>query len=125
MDGGLADPLPYDRLTTRTDLVIAIDVSGAGRAPGTSPVPGAIEALASASQILQRSIVREKLRSSSPDILIEMPSPGAGVLEFHRWREILEAAEPAREQLKRQIARVLSAQNAEVTGSQQAAGQAP
>jgi NTE family protein len=110
MDGGLVDPLPFDRLTGKADVIIAIDVSGAGSEPGDAAIPGAIESLISSSQILQRSIVREKLRSGRPDILIDMPSRSFGVLEFHRWKEILEVAEPAKEQLKRQLARVLSAE---------------
>jgi NTE family protein len=111
MDGGLVDPLPFSRLSQVADIVIAIDVSGAGRGEPTATTgPGAIEALLAASQILQRSIVREKLRSVRPDILIDMPSEGFGVLEFHRWKEILAAAEPIRDLLRRQIGRVLAAE---------------
>ncbi|MEZ5856799.1 MAG: patatin-like phospholipase family protein [Hyphomicrobiaceae bacterium] len=110
MDGGLVDPLPFDRLAPEADIIIAIDVSGGGRDETAGKGPGPIEALTSASLILQRSIIREKLRSARPDILIDMPSRGFGVLEFHRWREILEIAAPAKEKIKRQLARVLKAE---------------
>lgn len=110
MDGGLVNPLPFDRLRTMCDLVVAIDVSGAGREPGRDGGPRALEALLAVSQILQRSIIREKLKSVRPDILIDMPTAGFGVLEFHRWQEILAAAEPAKATLKRQLARVLAAE---------------
>ncbi len=110
MDGGLVDPLPFDRLATETDIVIAIDVSGAGREEEQGKGPGPIEALTSASLILQRSIIREKLQAQRPDVLIDMPSRGFGVLEFHRWREILEIATPAKEQIKRQLDRILSSE---------------
>ncbi|MDX2156579.1 MAG: patatin-like phospholipase family protein [Hyphomicrobiaceae bacterium] len=113
MDGGLVDPLPYARLRQVADVVIAIDVSGAGREPGEAMRPGAIEALLAASQILQRSIVREKLRTARPDILLDMPSQGFGVLEFHRFRDIMAAAEPMREVLKRQLGRILNAETVE------------
>ncbi|MFV0298286.1 MAG: patatin-like phospholipase family protein [Hyphomicrobiaceae bacterium] len=107
MDGGMVDPLPFDRFSDPVDFVIAIDVSGGGLAEGSRKVPGPIEALTTASLILQRSIIREKLRSSRPDILIDMPARDFAVLEFHRWREILDAALPAKEQLKTRLARIL------------------
>lgn len=110
MDGGLVDPLPFDRMRAACDITIAIDVSGAAREPGGAQGPRALEALFASSQILQRSIVREKLRSVRPDIYIDVPCDDFGVLEFHRFREILAKAEPAKDMLKRQLARVLSAE---------------
>jgi NTE family protein len=110
LDGGLVDPLPFELVRGGVDLTIAVDVSGAAREPGDAVGPRALEALFSASQILQRSIVREKLRSHRPDILIDAASQRIGVLEFHRFREILAAAEPAKETLKRLLDRMLSAE---------------
>ncbi len=109
LDGGLVDPLPFEHVRDGVDITIAVDVSGAAREPSDRPGPGALEALFSASQILQRSIVREKLKSSRPDILVDTAAEGVGVLEFHRYREILAKAEPAKELLKRQLERVLTA----------------
>ena len=119
MDGGLVDPLPFDRVRAATDITIAIDVSGAAREPGGAQGPRALEALFASSQILQRSIVREKLKSVAPDIYIDVPSDGFGVLEFHRFREILAQAEPAKDMLKRQLERVL---RAETVGEPNAGG---
>jgi 3-phenylpropionate/cinnamic acid dioxygenase small subunit len=39
------------------------------------------------------------------------------VLEFHRFKEILAAAQPAKEQLQRQLERVLASQTAETLPS--------
>jgi NTE family protein len=113
LDGGLVDPLPFELVKDGVDVTVAVDVSGAPRRPGDDTVPGAMEALFSASQILQKSIIREKLRSHRPDILMDAASAGIGVLDFHRFREILEAAEPCRDALKRQLERVLAAETVE------------
>ncbi|MGE0701388.1 MAG: patatin-like phospholipase family protein [Hyphomicrobiaceae bacterium] len=113
LDGGLVDPLPFELVREGADITIAVDVSGAARERTSASGPRALEALLSASQILQRSIIREKLRSSRPDILIDGLSEGVGVLEFHRFREILTAAEAAKDVLKRQLERVLSADTLE------------
>jgi len=117
LDGGLVDPLPFELVKDGVDLTIAVDVSGAARQSGDTAIPGprALEALFAVSQIMERSIVREKLRSHRPDILVDTASEGVGVLEFHRFREIIAAAEPAKQALKRQLERVLSAETVTVS----------
>lgn len=115
MDGGLVNPLPFDLLIGTdkpgrqriVDITVAIDVSGAGREPDAGGQPSAFEAIFASSQILQRSIVREKLKSAQPDIYIRVDVDRFHVLEFHRHREILAAAQPAKAMLKRQLQRIL------------------
>jgi NTE family protein len=109
LDGGLVNPLPFDQIEGAADITIAIDVSGTAGAAVEQREPTAFEALIVASQILQHSIVREKLVHTRPDIYIDMPVNRFGVLEFHKHKEILAAAEPAKDQLKRQLDRVLGA----------------
>ena len=55
------------------------------------------------SQILQRSIVREKLKARQPDIYIDVEVDDFYVLDFHRFKDVLAAAAPAKAQLKRQL----------------------
>lgn len=109
LDGGLVNPLPFDLIEGEADITIAIDVSGTASSPDVSTAPTALEALVTASQILQHTIVREKLKSTQPDIYIDMPVSQFGILDLHKFREILAAAEPAKETLRRQIDRVMSA----------------
>jgi NTE family protein len=113
MDGGLVNPLPFDVLEGEADITIAIDVTGASSGPGKRLQPNALTALVSSSQILQRSIVREKLKARRPDIYIDVDVDDFNVLEFHRFKEVLAAALPAKEQLRRQLVRVLGSQPAE------------
>jgi NTE family protein len=113
MDGGLVNPLPFDVLNGAADIIIAVDVSGAATGPGKRIQPTAFEALIASSQILQRSIVREKLKAQQPDIYIDVNVDAFNVLDFHKFRDILAAAETAKAQLRRQLQRVLSSQTAE------------
>lgn len=106
MDGGLVDPLPFDLATSRADVTVAIDVSGAPRSDPREMGPGAVEAIVACAQILQRSLVREKLKRTQPDIYIDVDVDAFHVLEFNRFREILAAAAPAKDQLKRKLARI-------------------
>ena len=65
------------------------------------------------SQIMQRTIVREKLKAQQPDIYIDVEVDAYYVLDFHRFKQILAAAAPAKEQLRRQLDRVLASQTLE------------
>jgi NTE family protein len=107
MGGGLVNPLPFDVVEGEADLTVAIDVSG------RRAHPTILAALVSASQILQRSIVREKLKANRPDVYIDVDVDQFHVLEFHRFKEVLAAAQPAKEQLRRQLDRVLASLPAE------------
>jgi NTE family protein len=113
MDGGLVNPLPFDVLEGTADVTVAIDVTGASKGPGKRPQPSPLTALVASSQILQRSIVREKLRARQPDIYIDVDVDKFYVLEFHRFKEVLAAAQPAKDQLRRQLERVLASERAE------------
>ena len=107
MDGGLVNPLPFDLALGRADVTVAIDVSGAPRSDPREMGPSAVEAIVTCSQILQRSIVREQLKSAQPDVYIDVDVDAFHVLEFHRFREILAAAAPAKDLLKRKLARLV------------------
>jgi len=113
MDGGLVNPLPFDVIRNEADIVVAIDVSGASTGPGKHQQPSALAALMASSQILQRSIVREKLKAQQPDIYIDVEVDEFHVLQFLRFNAVLKAALPAKEQLRRQLLRVLKSQAAE------------
>lgn len=110
MDGGLVNPLPFDLVMGAADVTVAIDVSGAKRVPDDKTMPGAIEAIAAASQILQHSIVREKLKSMQPDIYINVAVDAFHVLDFRKLDQILAAAEPAKAVLREKLSRVLGAE---------------
>ena len=121
MDGGLVNPLPFDVLNGEADITVAIDVSGASTGPGKHPHPSAFAALMSSSQILQRSIVREKLKARQPDIYIDVEVDEFYVLDFYRFKQVLAAAAPAKALLKRQLTRVLASQTAEALPAAMAA----
>lgn len=108
IDGGFVNPLPFDLIATEADITIAVDVSGGAR-DDSAAAAGLLGTLLASSQILQRSIVREKLKSLQPDIYVASTVERFHVLEFNKFREILVAAVPAKEAFKRQLERILSA----------------
>lgn len=113
VDGGLVNPLPFDLLDGAADLTVAIDVSGAPTRDNDRAQPSAIEILLASSQIFQRTIIREKLRARKPDVYIECPVDNFTVLDFHRYTEVMKAALPVKDQLKRQLERLLASEPVE------------
>ena len=110
IDGGLSNPLPFDLISGEADIVVAIDVSGAPVPSDRRDHPTALEALFASAFIFERTIVREKLKSTQPDIYIEGGTSHFQVLDFLRLDEILTAAEPAKQKLKVQLQRVLGSE---------------
>lgn len=108
IDGGLTNPLPFDLLIGEADIVVAIDVSGVPVPNSRRPDPTAFEALFSSAFLFEHTIIREKLKSAQPDILINAGTSHYQVLDFLKFDQILEAAAPAKEKLKQQLTRVLS-----------------
>ena len=108
IDGGLTNPLPFDLLTGLADVVVAIDVSGTPIPDAKRATPTAFEALFASAFVFEHSIVKEKLKSRQPDIFISGGTNKFQVLDFLKCDEVLAAAEPAKEKLKAQLARILS-----------------
>ncbi len=106
IDGGAVDPVPYDAWLEDCDITVAVDVSGA-RTAGRSRVPGFLDLVFNSFQIMQRAIVDEKMKRIPPDILIRPDIRDVRVFEFFKSRTIVAQSAPAKEQLKRELERVI------------------
>jgi NTE family protein len=102
IDGGMVNPVPISHVKQHVDITVSIDVTG-GPVPGGPRRPTNTELIFGASQIMQRQIALLRRRDNPPDIAIEPSVEKFKVLEFFKIRRILEAAEPAKERLKRQL----------------------
>lgn len=103
IDGGFVNPTPFDVIAPKVDVTLAVDLTGGkGRRP-TGKVPSSIETWVGAAQITLHSIVEQKLAHGAPDILIRPDVARFTVLDFFKIQDILAAAEPTKEQTKRQL----------------------
>jgi NTE family protein len=103
VDGGAVNPLPFERLGDDGAIVVAVDVTG-GPTTEVRVAPEPFEAMLGASQIMQGAIVAEKLKARAPDVLVRPAVDAFRGLDFFKTKAILLAAEPAKEQLKRDLA---------------------
>ena len=102
VDGGTVNPLPFDLLHDRCDLVVAVDVSGgaAGPTEPTEDKPDVLDSLFNTFEIMQRSITAEKMKHREPHVFIRPETSGVRLLHFHKAEQIFAQSETAAEELK-------------------------
>ena len=106
VDGGVADPLPYDLLTRDCDLIVAIDVSG-DRKPVDGEELSFLGVLFHSFQIMSRNILAEKLRERRPDIYIRPEIDNVRMLEFYKAKQVFTDSLPAKKILARSLTKLL------------------
>lgn len=102
VDGGVVNLVPYDHLLERADLTIAVDVSKV-RNPGKNEIPGALESVLGAFNIMQASALAEKMKIRKPDIYVQTEIQGVRMLDFGKTEEVFLQAAPAIALLRKQL----------------------
>ncbi|MCL5040898.1 MAG: patatin-like phospholipase family protein [Gammaproteobacteria bacterium] len=97
IDGGISNPLPWDLLAGH-ELVIAIDVTGV-REPNPDNSVGALDLLFKTFEVMQQSIISEKMHNGGPDIYIKPDLNGIRLLHFDRVDAVIEQASGASREL--------------------------
>jgi NTE family protein len=106
VDGGMVNPVPFDLLDTHCDITIAVDVMGT-RIQRDRPGPSLLESVFNAFQIMQQTILSEKLEQSRPDIYLRSPLTDIRVLDFHKVDEIYRQSAKVKVLLQRELERRL------------------
>jgi len=106
VDGGATNPLPFEHLRGRADVIMAVEISG----PVTDvarEVPNALECLYATVIVMTYSIINEKLRHGAPDLLLQ-PNVGTfRALGFLQASAILRASDSVKDEVKRKLSRLL------------------
>lgn len=106
IDGGATNPLPFDQLRGRADVVVAVDVSGA---PNDSrhDIPSPWEAIMATVLVMGHAITTEKLKHGAPDLIVR---PNVGLfrtLDFFHASAILRACEAAKAEVRQRLTTLL------------------
>ena len=110
VDGGVANPLPYDLLMSECDIVIAVDVSG-NRELEDGEELSFIGVLLQSFHTMSNNLVAEKLRRLQPQIYVRPNISNVRVLEFYKARQVFEQSMPAKRQLLRDLKKALRRYN--------------
>ena len=106
IDGGAVNPVPHDLLGD-CDITVAVDVMGYMRTDGAVRAPNMFRAVLGTFDVMQNSIINEKLRRTPPDIYVRPDIVGVDLLEFFKAGDIYQQAEPARQVLRERLAELL------------------
>jgi NTE family protein len=107
VDGGATNPLPFDRLRGRADVIVAVEISGPPSADRRE-VPNALECLYATVLVMTHSIISEKLRHGAPDLLLQPNVGSFRALGFLQASAILRAAEPVKDEIKERLSKLLA-----------------
>lgn len=107
IDGGAVNPLPYDIIKDKCDITIAVDVT-AFKAQAEDEIPPTFESVFTTYQTMQNSIIKERLKFLKPDIYIKPEIYDVRVFDFLKADSIFKQAQLAKEELKRQLEKLLN-----------------
>jgi NTE family protein len=108
IDGGATNPLPFDLLRGRADIVIAVDISGEPMEERRD-IPNPWECLLNTVLVMGNAITAEKVKHGAPDLIVR-PRVGAfRTLDFLQASAILRASEPVKAELKEKLKALLAA----------------
>lgn len=106
MDGGMVNPLPYDIIQEECDYVIGVDVSSK-KGINNNEIPNALDSLFASFQIMQNSILTQKLKLAKPDLLLEIDIENVRMFEFNKVELIWEHAEKQKKILIKELKKIL------------------
>jgi NTE family protein len=107
IDGGTTNPLPFDQLRGRADIVVAVDVFGLPSAE-RDDMPSMWEAMLTSLLIMGSSIVAGKLNHGAPDVLIRPNVTIFRTLDFYQATAILRTADAVKAQVREKLGALLS-----------------
>jgi NTE family protein len=106
IDGGATNPLPFEELRGRADVVVAVDISGAPT-DQRRDIPNPWECMLATVLVMANAITSEKVKRGAPDLIVR-PNVGAfRALDFLQASAILRASEPVKAELKEKLAALL------------------
>jgi NTE family protein len=107
VDGGAVNPVPFDLLPPDCTVIAAVDVIGRrSHLPGQAP--SLSDAIFNTFQIMEKSIIRAKLRVCRPDIYLEIDAGDVRLLEFFKAPQVFARSARAKDDFKRELERRLS-----------------
>jgi NTE family protein len=106
IDGAASNPLPFDRLRERADIVVAVDLSGDPSAE-RHDIPSPWECLATTVLVMGAAITAEKMRQGAPDLLVKPKVGLFRAFDFMQASAIVRAAQPAKAELRQKLGALL------------------
>ncbi len=107
IDGGTTNPLPYDILFGRADVVMAVDVFGIPAAE-RADMPGTWECVYTTILVMGSAILAAKLAHVAPDLLIRPNVAIFRTLDFYQATAIMRSADAVKAEVKERLTALLA-----------------
>jgi NTE family protein len=107
VDGGTTNPLPFEKLAGRADVVVAVDLFGVP-AGERADIPSTWECVYTTILVMGGAIVAAKLAYATPDLLIRPNVSIFRTLDFYQASAVLRAAEATKATVKKQLGALLA-----------------
>jgi NTE family protein len=106
IDGAATNPLPFDQLQQRADVIVAVDITGVP-SEERHDIPNPWECLLGTILVMGSAIVAEKIKQGAPDLIVR-PNVGTfRAVDFFQASAILRAAEPVKKDVKKALPALL------------------
>jgi NTE family protein len=107
VDGGATNPLPFDQLAGRADIIVAVDVFGLPAAD-RSDLPGAWESIFTTLLIMGSTIVAAKHKHAAPELVIRPNVAIFRMLDFYQASAIIRTAELVKPEIRDKLGALLA-----------------
>ncbi len=105
VDGGMVNNVPYDLLDD-CDLVVAVNVAKS-REPERHSVPGFIDAVVGAFDLMHEAEMARRLEHAPPDLYVHPKIGQIGAFDFTAMEDVFDQAAPAIARFKSELAALL------------------
>jgi NTE family protein len=102
VDGGVKNPVPFDHVREGMDFVVAVDVTGRPR-PITRVHPTNIELAVGSLFIMFHELANLRKTQVPPDIYLTPDVDQFAATDFFKAKQIMDAAAPCKDKLKRSL----------------------
>jgi NTE family protein len=102
IDGGATNPLPFDQLRGRADVIVAVDISGEPM-DARRDIPNPWECLLTTLLVMGGAITAEKVKHGPPDLMVRPKVGSFRALDFLQASAIVRAAQPVKAELKEKL----------------------
>ncbi|RKX80749.1 MAG: patatin-like phospholipase family protein [Spirochaetes bacterium] len=99
VDGACVNPVPWNHLND-CDVIIGVNVLGRLQPSDSLKPPKAAKVVLETFEVMQRTILAQRLCCNPPDLLLNPPITGVGIFDFHKAKMVYRQSEGIVQELR-------------------------
>ena len=106
VDGACVNPVPWDHLED-CDITIGVNVLGRLQPAKNLKPPRAARVVLETFELLQRTVLEQRLRCNPPDLLLDPPITGVNIFDFQKAETVYQQSEGIVDELRQFLKKVM------------------